>query len=99
MTPAEAMPEIAPGSPSSHGAGAVVVLTGPPGAGKATTLRRAADRGDPALTDAEPIRSLHHQFTDIGEFGRHVLDSTQLGPQATTDAVRRGLAEGTYLLP
>jgi tRNA uridine 5-carbamoylmethylation protein Kti12 len=66
---------------------------------QATTLRRATDRGGPALADPEPIWSLHRQFSDIGDFGRHVIDSTQLSPQATMDAVRRGLDEGTYLLP
>ena len=66
---------------------------------QATTLRRAVDRGGPALTDSEPIRSLYRQFTDIGEFGRHVIDSTELSPQATMDAIRHGLAERTYLLP
>jgi adenylate kinase family enzyme len=65
---------------------------------QATALRRAVSRGDHALTDPEPIRSLHHQFTDIGAFEQHVLDSTRLSAQATADAVLRGLAEGTYLL-
>jgi hypothetical protein len=62
-------------------------------------MRRAVDRSAAALTDPEPIRSLHRQFTDIGEFGHHVVDSTQLSPQATMDAIRHGLAEGTYRLP
>jgi len=65
---------------------------------QATALHRAVSRGDHALTDPEPIRSLHHQFTDVGAFERHVLDSSQLGAQATADAVLRGLAEGTYHL-
>jgi predicted kinase len=31
-----------------------------------TTVRRAVARGDEALTDPEPIRSLYRQFTDLG---------------------------------
>jgi adenylate kinase family enzyme len=65
---------------------------------QATVLRRAASRDDHALTDPEPIRSLHRQFTGIGVFEGHVLDSTQLTPQATADAVLHGLAEDTYRL-
>jgi hypothetical protein len=41
---------------------------------------------------------LHRQFTGIGEFEAHVIDSTLLSPQATADAVWHGLAEGTYRL-
>jgi hypothetical protein len=61
---------------------------------EATALRRAASRDGHTLTDPEPIRSLHRQFTDTGVFEGHVLDSTQLSPQATSDAVLHGLAEG-----
>ncbi|SRR6266571_756080 len=64
----------------------------------ATTLRRAASRADPALTGPGPVRSLHSQFTGIGAFEAHVLDSTRLGPHATADAVLHGLAQGTYRL-
>ena len=65
---------------------------------EATALRRAASRDGQALTDPKPIRSLHRQFTDTGAFEGHVLDSTQLSPQATADAVLHGLSEGTYRL-
>jgi len=65
---------------------------------QATALRRAAGRVYPALTDPEPIRSLHRQFTGIGAFEGHVLDSTRLSPQATADAVLHGLAKGIYRL-
>jgi hypothetical protein len=71
-----------------------VILRPDPG----TAMRRAAGRAGDALTDPEPIRSLHRQFTGIGEFEAHVIDSTMLSPQATADAVRHGLAEGTYRL-
>lgn len=63
-----------------------------------TTVRRASGRGDQALTDPEPIRSLHSQFTDLGPYEPHVLDSTHLTPQATTATVRHGLTTGTYRL-
>jgi transposase-like protein/predicted kinase len=65
---------------------------------EATALRRAVSRDDHALTGPEPIRSLHRQLTDIGAFEGHVLDPTQLSPQATADAVLYSLAEGTYRL-
>ena len=65
---------------------------------QATTLRRAVSRTDHALTDPEPIRSLHRQFTDIGEYEKHVLDSTRLSPQATANTVLHGLAGGAYHL-
>jgi chloramphenicol 3-O-phosphotransferase len=61
-----------------------------------TALRRAAGRGTDALTDPEPVRSLHQQFTGLGALEGHVLDSTRLTPRATAAAVLRGLAEGTY---
>jgi adenylate kinase family enzyme len=65
---------------------------------QATALHRAVGRPHQALTDPEPIRSLHRQFTDIGRFEGHVLDTTRLSPQAAAEAVLRGLAEGTYYL-
>ena len=63
-----------------------------------TTLHRATRRGDDTLTDPDPIRSLHRQFTELGNFQRHALDSTQLNPHTTADTVLHGLAKGSYLL-
>jgi hypothetical protein len=44
------------------------------------------------------VLSLHRQFSDLGVYERHALDSTRLDPQATADVVLRGLAEQAYLL-
>ena len=63
-----------------------------------TTLHRVTRRGDDTLTDLDPICSLHRQFTELGNLERHALDSTQLNPQTTADAVVHGLARGIYLL-
>jgi predicted kinase len=63
-----------------------------------TTLRRATARGPDALTDSAPIRSMHGQFTALGPYEPHVLDSTGLGTRATAAAVRHGVESGTYLL-
>jgi len=65
---------------------------------QATALRRARRRPSHALTNPGPIRQLHREFTDIGAYERHVFDNTWLEPQATADAVLRGLAEGAYYL-
>ena len=63
-----------------------------------TTLERAQSRPDDALTDPEPIRSLHDQFSDLGPYEAHVLDSTSLTAEATADSVLQGVATGAYLL-
>jgi chloramphenicol 3-O-phosphotransferase len=65
---------------------------------QATALRRARRRPSHALTNPGPIRQLHREITDIGAYERHVFDNTWLEPQATADAVQRGLAEGAYYL-
>jgi len=63
-----------------------------------TTLHRATSRSDGALTDPAPVLSLVRQFSDLGAYEGHALDSTQLGPQSTAEAILRGLAGDTYLL-
>ncbi len=65
---------------------------------RATTLSRATGRGGQALTDPAPVLSLHRQFAEIGGLAAHVLDSTGQSAASTAQAVRRGLAAGSYLL-
>lgn len=63
-----------------------------------TTLERAVGRTGDALTDREPIRSLHDQFSNLGDYETHVLDSSNLTAEATADSILEGIARGTYLL-
>ncbi|MFJ8753936.1 AAA family ATPase [Streptomyces sp. NPDC102441] len=63
-----------------------------------TTLERATSRTGDVLTDPEPIRSLHGQFSNLGAYEAHVLDSTSLTAEATGDSVLQGVATGAYLL-
>lgn len=58
------------------------------------TGRRASD----ALTDPGPIRSLHAQLADLGEFESHALDSTGLTADETAAAVLAGLAANRFRL-
>ena len=63
-----------------------------------TTLERATSRADDALTGPEPIRSLHGQFSNLGLYEAHVLDSTTLTAEATADSILQGVTRGSYLL-
>ncbi|WP_247484219.1 AAA family ATPase [Streptomyces sp. XM4011] len=63
-----------------------------------TTVARATARSGDALTDPGPVRALHGQFSDLGGYEAHVLDSTGLTAEATADRVLRGLARGAHLL-
>ncbi|GAA2380616.1 AAA family ATPase [Streptomyces carpaticus] len=63
-----------------------------------TTVARATARSGDALTDPGPVRALHGQFSGLGGYEAHVLDSTGLTAEATADRVLRGLARGAHLL-
>ncbi|WP_420497807.1 AAA family ATPase, partial [Parafrankia soli] len=64
-----------------------------------TTLRRATSRtATDALTDPEPIRSLHHQFSSLDTLEPHVLDTSHMDPTATATAALHGITNGHYQL-
>lgn len=63
-----------------------------------TTIKRATSRDNHALTDPEPISSLHQQFTDLGAYEHHVLNSTHQTPNATTKTLLHRLRHGELLL-
>jgi predicted kinase len=63
-----------------------------------TILARAAERDEGALTDPGPVLHMFGQFSELGAFDHHALDSTDMSPTQTMHAVRRGLAEGAFLL-
>jgi predicted kinase len=66
---------------------------------QATTLSRATGRAGPALTDPEPVLSLHRQFAELVELEPHAFNSTGQSAADTAQAVRHGIATGRYLLP
>jgi adenylate kinase family enzyme len=65
---------------------------------EATTLQRAIGRGADALTTLEPVRTMYHQFTGLGPYERHVIDSTELNPATTTDRARHAITGRGFIL-
>jgi tRNA uridine 5-carbamoylmethylation protein Kti12 len=63
-----------------------------------TVMRRATGRGEGALTDVEPIRSMYKQFAELGALESHVLDSTRLSSQLTADTILQGIEDDRFLL-
>ncbi|MFC7340157.1 AAA family ATPase [Saccharopolyspora griseoalba] len=62
-------------------------------------VRRATGRtAENTLTEPEPVREMHRQFSDLGELEHHVLDSTDLAPRATADRLLLGIARGAFRL-
>lgn len=61
-------------------------------------VRRAAGRGAGGLADEHPVRKMHREFADLGALEAHALDTSEMSPDTTVDAVRRGLAEGRFVL-
>ena len=62
-----------------------------------TVLARATGRGADALTGPGPVLTMYDQFTDLGIYERHVLDTSALDPHSTVEAVRECLASGVLL--
>src|SRR3954454_4284157 len=54
--------------------------------------------GHPALTDPEPIRQLWHQFSELGEFERHVLDNSSWDAAQTAERVCSLIDSGAALV-
>jgi predicted kinase len=64
------------------------------------TSRRGEERvpGHPALTDEEPIRAMWQQFSHLGAYERHVIDTTDLGPSETAERVGAAVDAGKILI-
>jgi energy-coupling factor transporter ATP-binding protein EcfA2 len=63
------------------------------------TLRRAQARTDvAALVEENPITSLWEQFSDLGEWEGHAIDTTRQTPAETSAAVRSAIEGGRFLL-
>ncbi|MCA1218258.1 AAA family ATPase [Streptomyces sp. 8L] len=54
-----------------------------------TALRRGAARPGHPLTDREILGQIYDGFADLGRHERNVVDSTELTPEETADAVLR----------
>jgi hypothetical protein len=61
-------------------------------------IERCRLRGGDTLTDPEPIRVLHRQFSVPDGFGRHVIGTAGHSPDDTFHAVRTALVSGRFRL-
>ena len=71
----------------------------------AVVQRAAARAGDervpghPALSDEEVIRTMWHQFADLGDYERFVVDTSAYDAQQTADLVWSHVTSGDARLP
>jgi hypothetical protein len=61
-------------------------------------LRRALERTDGGLDKREPVLKMHEEFSSLGEFERHVVDTSDMSPQETASVIRAGSKEGRFRL-
>jgi predicted kinase len=61
-------------------------------------VSRCQMRGGDSLSDADIVRSLHTEFSDLGEYEDHVLDVGGLEPAGTVKAVLEAVTSGGYRL-
>lgn len=67
--------------------------------GRDETLRRAQGRTAPeALVDAEAIDSMWKQFEDLGDYERHVIDTTEQSSSETRSTVANAISSKKCLL-
>lgn len=64
----------------------------------AVTEARAAARADHPLQDLDVVTQMHAAFADLGDLEPHVIDSTDLTPEATAASVRQRLDAGELRL-
>ena len=63
-----------------------------------TAEHRAEARGDHALKDLSVVATMHAAFSNLGDYERHVVDSTNRTAAETASEVRRRLDDGTAAL-
>lgn len=61
-------------------------------------IQRCLDRGGETLSDADVIASLHKQFSDLGKFEDHVINTDGHDVDQTFADVARALLDGSHLL-
>jgi hypothetical protein len=61
-------------------------------------IERCRLRGGNTLTDPGPISGLHKQFSMLGEFERHAIETTRHSPLETLAAVQAALVSGRFRL-
>jgi len=61
-------------------------------------IERCRLRGGDTLADPEPISALHKQFSMLGEFENHVIETGGHNPEDTLAAVHSGLVSGRFRL-
>lgn len=61
-------------------------------------VARCTARGGDSLTDPAIVADLHAQFADLGDYRRHVLDTTGFDQAQTLDAVTAALESDAYRL-
>jgi tRNA uridine 5-carbamoylmethylation protein Kti12 len=93
-------------------AGSILLLTGPPGAGKTTVAGLVARARTKAvhlvgdvfhrsieLVDPEPIATMYEQFRRLGSYERNVLDTAGESPEETATRVLEAWAAETGWAP
>ena len=65
-------------------------------AGLEDTVKRASSR--PAPGDEGVVRHMHGEFSDLGPFERHAVDSTDRTEDDTLDEIERRWSAGEFLL-
>jgi cytidylate kinase len=63
-----------------------------------TTVARARQRLDSELRDTDAITGMHRAFAQLGDFEKHVINTSDLDPTQTEAKVRHVLASGTCRL-
>ena len=61
-------------------------------------IQRCRERGGNTLTDVEAIASLHRQFSQLGEFERHSLQTEKQSRKETRRLVVEAVASGAFRL-
>jgi hypothetical protein len=61
-------------------------------------LARAVERTDGGLNERGTVLKMHEEFSSLGEFERHVVDSSAMSTEETAVALRSGWDAGRFRL-